>query len=78
MVKNYFYLIVGILCILTAVTHTLNETATVLPVLESVGMENSTKSSEYTRSICSRITVITINSQSFHIPRHFEIVCFRR
>lgn len=43
MVKNYFYLIVGFLCILFAVTHTLNGTATVLPVLDNVGMENSIK-----------------------------------
>jgi membrane-associated HD superfamily phosphohydrolase len=43
MVKNYFYLIVGLLCILFAVTHTLNGTATVLPVLDNVGMGNSVK-----------------------------------
>jgi len=43
MVKNYFYLIAGFLCILFAVTHTLNGTATVLTVLDNVGMENSVK-----------------------------------
>ena len=43
MVKNYFYLVVGLLCTLFAVTHTLNGTATVLPVLDNVGMEISVK-----------------------------------
>jgi hypothetical protein len=43
MIKNYFYLTVGLLCILFAVTHTLNGTATVLPVLDNVGMENGVK-----------------------------------
>jgi hypothetical protein len=35
MVKNYFYLIVGILCILFAVTHTINGITTSLQILES-------------------------------------------
>ncbi|MDR2382837.1 MAG: hypothetical protein LBD76_03010 [Prevotellaceae bacterium] len=43
MIKNYFYLTVGLLCILFAVTHTLNGTATVLPILDNVGMENDVK-----------------------------------
>ena len=43
MIKNYFYLIVGLLCILFAVTHTLNGTVTVLPVLENVEIESSMK-----------------------------------
>jgi|GEM_PF-5713349 len=40
MVKNYFYLIAGLLCIVFAVTHTVNGTSTVLPVLGQVGMED--------------------------------------
>jgi len=43
MVKNYFYLIVGILCILFAVTHTLNGITTSLQILESSLIENNTK-----------------------------------
>lgn len=45
MVKNYFYLIAGLLCIVFAVTHTLNGTSTVLPVLDEVGMEDGIKTS---------------------------------
>ncbi len=45
MVRNYFYLIVGLLCILFAVTHTLNGVATVLPVLGQLGMESGIKTS---------------------------------
>lgn len=43
MVKNYFYLIVGILCILFAVTHTLNGVTTSLRILENSVIENNTK-----------------------------------
>jgi hypothetical protein len=43
MVKNYFYLIVGVLSILFAVTHTLNGTATVLPVLNSPEISDDLK-----------------------------------
>lgn len=43
MIRNYFYLIVGLLCILFAVTHTLNGMATTLPILDNVGIENNTK-----------------------------------
>lgn len=43
MIRNYFYLIVGLLCILFAVTHTLNGIATTLPILDNVGIENNTK-----------------------------------
>jgi hypothetical protein len=43
MVKNYFYLIVGLLFILFAITHTLNGTTTVLPVLDTIGIESSVK-----------------------------------
>lgn len=43
MVRNYFYLIVGILCVLFAVTHTLNGIATTLPILDNAEVENNTK-----------------------------------
>jgi len=42
MVKNYFYLIVGILCVLFAVTQTLNGLQTMLPILHGSNIENST------------------------------------
>jgi len=43
MVKNYFYLIVGVLCLLFAVTHTLNGVSTNLQVLNNSVIENNTK-----------------------------------
>ena len=43
MVKNYFYLIVGVLCLLFAVTHTLNGVATSLQILDNSVIENNTK-----------------------------------
>jgi len=43
MIRNYFYLIVGLLCILFAVTHTLNGMATTLPILDTVEIENNAK-----------------------------------
>ena len=43
MVKNYFYLTVGVLCILFAVTHTLNGVATTLQALDNSVIENNTK-----------------------------------
>jgi len=43
MVRNYFYLIVGILCILFAVTHTLNGITTTLPILDNSEIESNTK-----------------------------------
>jgi hypothetical protein len=43
MVKNYFYLIVGILCVLFAVTHTLNGLGTALPVLNGTAIDVGTK-----------------------------------
>lgn len=42
MVKNYFYLIVGLLCILFSATHTLNGTTTILPSLVVAGIEKGT------------------------------------
>ena len=36
MIRNYFYLTVGLLCILFAVTHTLNGTTTTLALLDNV------------------------------------------
>jgi len=43
MVKKYFYLIIGILSIVFAVTHTLNGLGTVLPILGSTTIDVSTK-----------------------------------
>ena len=43
MVKNYFYLIVGVLTVLFAVTHTLNGLETALPVLDETTIDGSTK-----------------------------------
>lgn len=43
MIRNYFYLIVGLLCILFAITHTLNGVETSLSSLDSVQIENNTK-----------------------------------
>ena len=43
MIKNYFYLIVGLLCLLFAVTHTLNGVTTSLQILENSVIENNTK-----------------------------------
>ena len=42
MVKNYYYLIVGVLCLLFAVTHTLNGINTSLQILENSLTENNT------------------------------------
>ncbi|MDD2477211.1 MAG: hypothetical protein PHI32_15040 [Dysgonamonadaceae bacterium] len=41
MVRNYFYLIVGFLCVLFAVTHTLNGMETTLPILNNMEIESS-------------------------------------
>ena len=43
MIKNYFYLIVGLLCVLFAVTHTWNGLETALPVLNSTEIDGSAK-----------------------------------
>ena len=43
MIRNYFYLIVGLLCILFAVTHTLNGIDTSLSSLDNAPIENNTK-----------------------------------
>ena len=43
MVKNYFYLVLGLLCVLSAVTHTLNGLGTALPVLDSATIDGSTR-----------------------------------
>lgn len=45
MVKNYFYLVAALLCIVFAITHTMNGTSTVLPVLDTVGLAGSIKTS---------------------------------
>ncbi len=43
MIRNYFYLIVGCLCILFAVTHTLNGMSSALPMLDNAAMAHDTK-----------------------------------
>lgn len=43
MPKNYFYLAVGILCVLFAVTHTLNGITTSLPALDNCMTDNNAK-----------------------------------
>lgn len=43
MVRNYYYLIVGLLCVLFAITHTLNGITTTLPILENSEIDNNTK-----------------------------------
>lgn len=43
MIKNYFYLIVGVLCVLFAVTHSLNGITTSLQILDNSVIENNTK-----------------------------------
>ena len=43
MIRNYFYLIVGVLCILFAVTHTVNGVNTTLAALENSVMDDSSK-----------------------------------
>ena len=43
MVKNYFYLIVGILSVLFGVTHTINGLETILPILSNTLLDSSTK-----------------------------------
>jgi len=43
MIKNYYYLFVGVLCVLFAVTHTLNGIATNLQILSDSEIDNSVK-----------------------------------
>ena len=43
MIKNYFYLIVGILAVLFTITHTLYGLGTALPILETAMIDSSTK-----------------------------------
>lgn len=43
MIRNYFYLIVGLLCILFAVTHTLYGVETSLSSLDNAQIDNNTK-----------------------------------
>ncbi len=43
MVKNYFYLVVGVLCILFAVTHTVNGVTTTLPALDNSTIDDNVK-----------------------------------
>jgi len=43
MVKNYFYLVVGVLCILFAVTHTVNGVTSTLQALDNSLIDDNTK-----------------------------------
>ncbi len=43
MVKNYFYLVVGVLCILFAVTHTVNGVSTTLQALDNTVIADNVK-----------------------------------
>ncbi len=43
MVKNYFYLVVGVLCLLFAVTHTINGVTTTLEVLDNAAMADDVR-----------------------------------
>jgi hypothetical protein len=43
MARNHFYLIVGLLCVLFAITHTMNGVATTLPTLNNVEIDTNTK-----------------------------------
>jgi len=43
MIKNYYYLIVGILCVLFAFTHAWNGQITILPIFDTVPIDLNTK-----------------------------------
>jgi len=43
MVKNYFYLAVGVLCLLFAVTHTINGVSTTLEALDNAAIADDVK-----------------------------------
>jgi len=43
MIKNYYYLVVGVLCILFAVTHTVNGVTTALPALDNSVIDDNFK-----------------------------------
>jgi hypothetical protein len=47
MIKNYYYLILGILTILFSVTHAMNGLATVLPVIDSSNVDLATKTTVF-------------------------------
>jgi len=47
MIKNYYYLILGILTILFSVTHAMNGQATVLPVIDSSSVDLATKTTVF-------------------------------
>lgn len=47
MIKNYYYLIAGILTILFSLTHALNGHTTVLPVIDASSIEQSTKTTVF-------------------------------
>jgi tryptophan-rich sensory protein len=43
MVKNFYYLVVGLLCVLFAFTHAWNGQTTILPLLENTNLNTDTK-----------------------------------
>lgn len=47
MIKNYYYLILGILTILFSVTHAMNGQATVLPAIDSSSVDLATKTTVF-------------------------------
>ena len=47
MIKNYYFLIVGILTILFSITHAINGQSTVLPVIETSSIDLATKTTVF-------------------------------
>ena len=43
MIRNYFYLVVGVLCLLSAVTHEMNGFATLFPALSNTNIDAESK-----------------------------------
>ena len=43
MIRNYFYLVVGVLCLLSAVTHEMNGFTTLFPALSNTNIDAESK-----------------------------------
>ena len=43
MIRNYFYLVVGVLCLLSAVTHEINGFATLFPALSNTNIDTESR-----------------------------------
>lgn len=43
MIRNYFYLVVGVFCLLSAVTHEINGFATVIPALSNTNIDTESR-----------------------------------